>query len=766
MKRASATVAGAVSVASDSTEDYNAPYEDRRQFAHPQAMTKQRAPPPATVPGAVRATDDYNMRTKDPRQRAHPQATGKPQAPPPATSPGAVNATDDNNMGTKDHRQRTHLNELSVAAERKMAQRPQNLQGTGERSTAEEKKLWEDPRSQEGTNYAPSHIDPGLSKSTFRNPNHQRGKARNRSTNTPMNQPTGNSTIQFEDKEKEHQHQWLDQQWQDQQCQNYLHQQQQGDKDDEHHIYTNRGLVNAGDIGGNNLAVAKAINQDDDNFLPAAIEYDPDAKPPLYKNRRIRMYLWAASLVLCITMVGAGVVFVVMNNNKAPAGYAETFSPTRSPTSILEVTYRDFFAKRVGYSVYTPGTPLYNAAEWIIDYDQQGLSNNAPNLMQRYLMALFYYLTTQNRQLQWRSCNPVTHDKEEDWELVHNCTYEKLIRTDNNDAFGQEDISAMSWLSPAHECEWAGVVCDDMQVVRSIELWGQNVTGALPTELAAMESLQSIALPYNEMEGTIPTEYAGMKNLISLELHGNALTGGIPEEFWEANALQLLNFAENMLSGTISTKIGQLTNLKGLHLSENSFTGTFPSEIGNLGYLAFMRIDQNTLSGSIPSELGFCIRLAEIWTQKNTWTGSLPSELGNLVAMTDLRFFSSTIGGTIPEELYNLQQLSRLELYDMMLTGTLSTRIGQLSNIVDLRLRRNSLSGTIPTEMANLKQAILVWIHLNQFQDSVPSELCSNRGVQLDFLNADCGPESLPANPCQCCTSCCDRLTELCLIQS
>ena len=669
-----------------------------------------------------------------------------------------MNATDHHH-----HRQqRTHLDQQSGAVERQRAHNNNNNNNNWPHNLHHQTTHVDQRMTEQSTGRRPqSHIEPGLKKSVFPNPNHQRGEDRNQSSNNvPMSQPMGNVPIQFEDKEQQ------DHYWRDQQYQHYLHQQQQGKMDHHHPIITNRGLVDAGHIGGNTLAVAKPINEYENNFLPAAVEYDPDAKPPLHKNRRCRMYIWAASLMLCITMVGTGTVFVVRSHNTDPVGYAETWSPTRSPTSISEVLYRDYFAQRVGYAVFTPGTSLFHAAEWIMDYDQQSLPKDAPNLMQRYLMVLFYYVTTQNRQLPWRSCNPVTNNTVQDGESVHNCIYEKLIRTDQNDAFGTESIPAMSWLSPAHECEWAGVHCDNFQVVRSIELWGQNLTGVLPSELAALESLQSIALPYNQMQGTIPTEYAGMKNLISLELHGNALTGKIPEQTWEAITLQMLNFAENMLSGTISTNIGLLTNLKGLHLRKNTLKGTFPSEIGNLGHLSFMRIDHNTLSGAIPSELGLCTRLAEIWTQNNAWTGSLPSELGNLVLLTDLRFFSSSIGGTIPEELYNLQQLSRLELYDMMLTGTLSTRIGQLSNMVDLRLRHNRLSGTIPTEMANLSEAILVWIHLNQFQDSVPIELCKNRGIRLEFLNADCGPESLPANPCQCCTSCCDRTLELCLIQN
>mmetsp|Transcript_29042 Transcript_29042/g.41062 ORF Transcript_29042/g.41062 Transcript_29042/m.41062 type:complete len:404 (-) Transcript_29042:234-1445(-) len=57
-----------------------------------------------------------------------------------------------------------------------------------------------------------------------------------------------------------------------------------------------------------NLAVAVAISQEeDDAFIPAAIEYDPDSKPPLYKNRRFRFYFLLAVFFLITIGVGVGV---------------------------------------------------------------------------------------------------------------------------------------------------------------------------------------------------------------------------------------------------------------------------------------------------------------------------------------------------------------------------------------------------------------------------------------------------------------------------
>ena len=61
---------------------------------------------------------------------------------------------------------------------------------------------------------------------------------------------------------------------------------------------------------GDSLAVAVAVAEDEDEaFIPAAIEFDPDSKPPIYKNRRFRFYLIAATILLVFHKVGYWIPF-------------------------------------------------------------------------------------------------------------------------------------------------------------------------------------------------------------------------------------------------------------------------------------------------------------------------------------------------------------------------------------------------------------------------------------------------------------------------
>lgn len=61
------------------------------------------------------------------------------------------------------------------------------------------------------------------------------------------------------------------------------------------------------------LAVAMAVDTTtEDKFIYVAIEYDPDSKPPLYKNRRFRMYSSIALvIILCVAVI------VVVNITKS-----------------------------------------------------------------------------------------------------------------------------------------------------------------------------------------------------------------------------------------------------------------------------------------------------------------------------------------------------------------------------------------------------------------------------------------------------------------
>jgi hypothetical protein len=220
----------------------------------------------------------------------------------------------------------------------------------------------------------------------------------------------------------------------------------------EYGVYSGKG--GAGDEG---LAVAFAVEEDDDDiFIPAAVEYDPDAKPPMYRNRRFRLYAFLAFVVLVVVAVGAAVGVTLSQDNTTETAAPIPLDP-REQVGIRENVERVIGSDKLD----DQSSPYAKALNWITFTDPMQLTPDAPNFMQRYLAAYLYYATTEKRP--WYSCNPPNETAGED----SNCLFQKLVGIDPPE---YAPIPWNRWLSEAHECQWAGVFCDQQEMYRGIEL--------------------------------------------------------------------------------------------------------------------------------------------------------------------------------------------------------------------------------------------------------------------------------------------------------
>jgi hypothetical protein len=305
--------------------------------------------------------------------------------------------------------------------------------------------------------------------------------------------------------------------------------------------------------------------------LTSAIEYDHDSKPPLFKNRRFRYYIMAAAVAL--------VIIAVVTTMVAIYGFPEskTQPPSPAPTTEREGTsIRKQLVAVVGQKAMSdPASPAALAADWIINEDAMQVAPEADNLIQRFIMALFYISTTQEKE--WLSCNRAKPGETDD------CLYSKVLQIVPQ--FLYEEVDNSRWLSSVHECYWAGTFCDEFSQVRAFDLRGQLIRGTFPTEIAKMPYLQSLTFMWNEFYGTMPDELSNMKHLLNIELHTNYFTGTIPHSWYNSQAIQRISIGDNMLSGSIPTEIGQLETMKGLHIWDNMHTGTIPTEIGGMKFL-------------------------------------------------------------------------------------------------------------------------------------------------------------------------------------
>jgi hypothetical protein len=122
------------------------------------------------------------------------------------------------------------------------------------------------------------------------------------------------------------------------------------------------------------------------------------------------------------------------------------------PSGFNENDILSSLAGEVGGAVFEVGTPHHLAAQWIISPD--GLPADSSRLLQRYIIALFYYQTSENGQSPWRSCNP-PNEAEDD-----TCTFLEFTRLPNDDITDEPRPGRVRWLSSQDECDWEGALSE------------------------------------------------------------------------------------------------------------------------------------------------------------------------------------------------------------------------------------------------------------------------------------------------------------------
>ncbi|KAL7504037.1 hypothetical protein ACHAXN_002318 [Cyclotella atomus] len=574
------------------------------------------------------------------------------------------------------------------------------------------------------------------------------------------------------------------------------------------------------------LAVAMAVDTTaEDEFIYAAVEYDPDSKPPLYKNRRFRVYSCIALvIILSVTVVVAVYItkstkadeIVNLNVDYTPP---PTTSPTSAPTTNREasgikeqieagvlqrgVTFQDLDKKK---------DPRWLALDWILFKDQMQLQSNDKNLYQRYIMALLAFSLD---SLAWKSCgehrefDPKFGNLTGEY-IVENCTV--------LDITGEEEEHGV-WLSSTPECTWYGAICSSDDVLRGLQLIGNSLIGEIPPEISQLRFLQFLALNGNCLYGNIPPELSSMPNLLSLELQGNGLSGSMPEEMYDATKLQLLNVAMQyeyndkcqrsnssyvytlyakgnpdngynwgLTGNVLGNHTSNWKSMKGLHLFDNSFTGQIDDAISELKYLVFLRAHNNQFWGLLPNGMTYLNKLREVYLNTNSLWSDLPPDVGMMEDLEDIRLGENRMYGTIPDSFYNLVKMKKIWFQDTVecsnvtddceassvegFEGSLQSEIGNMKDLSMLVINNNPLTGTLPAQLGNCEQLSLIHIHQTNIEGTVPKSVCQLRDKMLNtesssgIFYADCRPNNKTGDPfftCSCCTDCCDHTTKVCV---
>ena len=221
-----------------------------------------------------------------------------------------------------------------------------------------------------------------------------------------------------------------------------------------------------------------------------------------------------------------------------------------------------------------------------------------------------------------------------------------------------------NWLSDEPLGDWFGVTTDSNGRVTSLNIWLNNLTGAIPSQLGSLSNLTALEFTDNQLTGPIPAELGNLSNLESLALGSNDLTGNIPSELGSLSNLTELSLSSNDLTGTIPSELGSLSNLTSLSLGRNDLTGAIPSQLGSLSNLESLWLGDNQLTGAIPAELGSLSNLDYLGLESNALTDAIPTELGNLSSLTWLALNGNQLTGALPQSFTNLTALDDFAFTD------------------------------------------------------------------------------------------------------
>ncbi|KAM3317347.1 hypothetical protein ACQJBY_035156 [Aegilops geniculata] len=298
--------------------------------------------------------------------------------------------------------------------------------------------------------------------------------------------------------------------------------------------------------------------------------------------------------------------------------------------------------------------------------------------------------------------------------------------------------------------------------LETLVLYDNMISGAIPSSLCKLRSLQLLDLSGNNLNGSITdcvvnesgTDMTGL-SIINLSFRNNSLSGEFPSLLQKCPQLIFLDLGLNQFSGALPAWIGEkLLSLSFLRLRSNMFYGNIPVQITKLVNLQYLDLAYNNISGSIPRSIGNCKSMRQArgnfdklrdalntlfqlgenklvdYTENLTVLTKGQERLytGEIIYMVNLDLSCNSLTGEIPEEISTLMGLKNLNLSWNNFKGKIPENVGALMQVESLDLSHNGLSGEIPSSLSALTSLSRLNLSYNNLRGKIPT------GNQLQTL--------------------------------
>ena len=252
--------------------------------------------------------------------------------------------------------------------------------------------------------------------------------------------------------------------------------------------------------------------------------------------------------------------------------------------------------------------------------------------------------------------------------------------------------------------------------IRQFELSYSGLTGSIPTQLFAGNSLNNLDLSGNFLAGTIPTEFGTQSHLTTVSLGGNSLTG-FPTQFGLISTLVNLNLSSNPLATGIPTQITQAA-LRYFNVSNCGLTGGIPTQIYTSG-VTTLDLSSNSLTGAAtpPSSASSMLYFS---VANNQLTGAMVSNYGWMSVITYLSIANNQMSGTITGQIGGMTALKTLDISQNQFSS-FQLWNGGVTGVSFINMSHNSFTGTVPAVFGTLTSLATFDINTNSFSGTLPS---------------------------------------------